>query len=75
MIRESRGAQRQKAGAIRIPFAVLKAVKELVLYCWREEYRDFQSRLPHERAGHVYRSLVVIRRWLKNEGHDIKPGS
>lgn len=71
MKRGSRETKPRQSGAARLPLSVLLAVKKLVEYCWREEFRDYQTRSPQERVGHVFRLLLVIRRWLVEQGHDI----
>ena len=61
--RRSQQTGRRK-GALHVPDAVVQAIASVVSYCWRDESADFQGRTPEERNGHVFRDLVVIRRWL-----------
>ena len=57
--------RKTRHGAIHAPESVLNAVASLVSYNWKDEFRDFQGRTPEERNGHVFRDLVVLRRWLR----------
>lgn len=63
MRREHRQSARR--GAAHTPQAVVDAIAQVVAYLWREEAADYQGRETGERRGHIFRDLVVIRRWLK----------
>ena len=56
---------RARRGAIYAPDGVVRAVAALLAYCWDDEAHDYQARPPQARSGHVFRDLLVIRRWLK----------
>lgn len=54
-----------RCGARYIPEQTVRAIAALVDYLWNDELQDFQGRTPEARNGHVFRDLVIIRRWLK----------
>ena len=58
----------QRQGAPRIPLSVLKAIQEIVDYCWNDEFMDYTSRAKEDRNGHVFRDLLIVRRYLKRIG-------
>lgn len=58
----------QRQGAPRIPLSVLKAIQEIVDYCWNDEFMDYTSRAKENRNGHVFRDLLIVRRYLKRVG-------
>lgn len=48
-----------------LPVEVSDAVSRVVDYLWRDEAADYRQTPSKEgRAGHVFRSLRVVRRWL-----------
>jgi len=59
---------RQRQGAPRIPLNVLKAIQEIVDYCFNEEFIDYSSRAKEDRNGHVFRDLLIVRRYLTRIG-------
>lgn len=59
---------RQRQGAPRIPLSVLKAIQEIVDYCWNDEFIDYSSRAKEDRHGHVFRDLLIVRRYLTRIG-------
>lgn len=58
----------QRQGAPRIPLSVLKAIQEIVDYCWNDEFMDYTSRAKENRNGHVFRDLLIVRRYLTRVG-------
>ena len=58
----------QRQGAPRIPLSVLKAIQEIVDYCWNDEFIDYSSRAKENRDGHVFRDLLIVRRYLTRIG-------
>ena len=58
----------QRQGAPRIPLSVLKAIHEIVDYCWNDEFIDYSSRAKENRDGHVFRDLLIVRRYLTRIG-------
>ncbi|MCY2990844.1 MAG: hypothetical protein NTY19_23650 [Planctomycetota bacterium] len=56
---------RPRRGAIYAPDRVVQAVAAFLAYCWEDEAHDYQARTPQARNGHVFRDLLVIRRWLR----------
>ena len=58
----------QRQGAPRIPLSVQKAIQEIVDYCWNDEFMDYTSRAKEDRDGHVFRDLLIVRRYLKRIG-------
>jgi hypothetical protein len=67
-----RSVRQRKVGAIYIPEQTTRSVAALVEYLWSDELQDFQGRTPEARNGHVFRDLVIIRRWLKRIGVSTK---
>ncbi len=65
----------ERRGAPRVPLSVLKAIQEIVDYCWNEEFIDYSSRTKEDRNGHVFRDLLVVRRYLHRIGVETKTGS
>ncbi len=59
---------RQREGAQRIPLSVLKAIQAIVDYCFNDEFEDYTSRDRSARNGHVFRDLLIVRRYLKRIG-------
>jgi hypothetical protein len=59
---------RQRQGGPRIPLSVLKAIQEIVDYCWNDEFIDYSSREKEDRDGHVFRDLLIVRRYLTRIG-------
>jgi len=58
----------ERRGAPRIPLSVLKAIQEIVDYCWNDEFMDYSARAKEDRNGHVFRDLLIVRRFLKRIG-------
>ncbi len=54
-----------RQGAPRIPLTVVRAVQALVDYLWSDEFADYSARTKEARTGHVFRDLLVVRRFLK----------
>lgn len=54
-----------RQGAPRIPLTVLRAIEAIVQYLWNDEFTDYQARTKEARNGHVFRDLLVVRRFLK----------
>ena len=54
-----------RQGAPRIPLTVLRAIEAIVSYLWNDEFTDYQARTKEARNGHVFRDLLVVRRFLK----------
>ena len=59
---------RHRQGAPRIPLNVLQAIQEIVDYCWNDEFIDYSSRAKEDRDGHVFRDLLIVRRYLTRIG-------
>jgi hypothetical protein len=36
----------------------------VLAYAMPDEADDFENTPPEERAGHIYRSFLTVRRWL-----------
>lgn len=60
----------ERRGAPRVPLSVLNAIQEVVDYCWNDEFIDYSSRAKEDRNGHVFRDLLIVRRYLKRVGVD-----
>ena len=49
---------------------VVSAIASLVDYNWADEERDYNTEAlepGNSREGHIFRSIVLIRRWLETE--------
>ena len=57
--------EKPRQGAARIPLTVVRAIEAIVTYLWNDEFTDYQARTKEDRNGHVFRDLLVVRRFLK----------
>lgn len=58
--------EKPRQGAARIPLTVVRAIEAIVTYLWNDEFTDYQARQTKEdRNGHVFRDLLIVRRFLK----------
>lgn len=68
--------EKPRQGAARIPLTVVRAIEAIVNYLWNDEFVDYQARTKEARNGHVFRDLLVVRRFLqKIDVADKKQGS
>lgn len=65
----------RKKGALRVPHAVIVSIESILNFLWEDEFRDYQSRAIEARKGHVFRDLLVVRRYLNKKKHAQKKGS
>jgi hypothetical protein len=45
----------------------LEAIRSVIAYLEYDEAKDYRSRSSKERQGHIYKSVMTIRDWLKAE--------
>ncbi len=64
----SRPDNRIRKGAARIPWHVARAMLAILDYLWSDEFTDYQSRTVDARNGHVFRDLLIVRKFLKKVG-------
>jgi hypothetical protein len=44
---------------------VWTALYRVLNYHWADEYRDYLSRKPAERAGHIFKAMRTVKWWLE----------
>lgn len=64
-------SNRKRLGATRMSKHVLQSIQAIVTYLWDDEFQDYTSRTKTERNGHVFRDLLIVRRFLKKNDVEI----
>lgn len=49
-----------------VPSEVRDALEQVLAYAMPDEADHFENAPPEERDGHIYQSLLAVRRWLDN---------